>query len=129
MGQPEVEPAHDVGGIGRAGQERMPDHRRLPEAFGQAGRDDEFRARVDRALEVRRVGDGARAHDGAFDRLHRGDRLQRGGGAQGHFENTQAALDERAGHRKGMGHIIDHQHGNDRRGAHDGFDRLHELSP
>ncbi len=124
MGEAHVEPAHDVAGIGDAGQEgNAALDRRLAQIFGEAGRDDEFRPGLERRVERLRIDHGTSTDDRAFDLLHRGDRFERGGGAQRHLEHLETARDQRLGHRHRIGDIVDDDHRDDRRGPHDGFDR------
>ena len=103
---------HRLGRGGGAGQQRQRlghagvDHRR-----GAAGRHPEARARSARGAHILGGEQGARADGRALDRRHRGDGLQRAGGAQGHLEHAQPAGDQRLGQRAGVGGVLDHQHG------------------
>ena len=129
MRQPQVEPAHDIAGVGDAGQEgnALTDCG-LAERFGEAGGHDELAARVDCIGKFALVGHCAGAHDRAIDLFHRPDRIQRGRRPQSDFQHPQATRDQRAGQRHGVLDLVDDDHGDDRRGLHDGGDIGHAYS-
>src|SRR3989344_426914 len=125
----EVHPAHDIAGVRGAGQERnAARHRRLAEIVGEPWRHNEFGAGMDRTGEHRGVEHGARADDRALDRLHRGQRIERGGGAQRNLEHRQAARDERFRHRHRVFDPVDDDHRNDGGEAHDLVDGLAQMT-
>ena len=55
----------------------------------------------------------------AIDLLHRPDRIERGRGAQRHFERAQSPRDQRPREGDGVLQFVDHDHGHDRGEAHD----------
>ena len=103
--------------------------RRARQPLGQPGRDDELRTGVDRLAELVRIEHRPGPDDRALDLGHRADRVERCGGAQRHFDHRQARRDQRLGERGGIEPVVDHQHRDHRRDAHDVVDvhsvRLH----
>src|SRR3546814_16866486 len=87
MRQPQIEPAHDVAGIGDAGQEGDAGLAHgLAEPIGESGRDDEIDPGIGDLPELIGIDHRASADDRAADLLHLGYPPERGRGPHRTFE-------------------------------------------
>ncbi len=82
-------------------------------------RDAKHGACVARSGKFLRRGQGAHANDGALHGRHGADRLEAMGSTQSHFQHPDAARDQGARQRHGMGRIVDGNDRDDARNAHD----------
>jgi hypothetical protein len=93
------------------------------ERIGEPGRDHEARTGAAGLVKLVLIQHGAGAHDRARDGRHFADHIERRRCAERDLEHGEASRDQGFGDRAGMSGIFDHQHGDDRRRAHDVINR------
>lgn len=113
-GHSELERGHD---LGRGDGTWQGEHAVLTAALDDGGRktwrDHELGTGGHCLVDLRHGEYGACADEDVAAGGHRADRVLRGGGAEGHLRDPQAAGDERTGQPVGVGGIIEHHHRNE----------------
>ncbi len=120
MSQACLQAAHDVRGVGRAGQQGgIAVCGRADHAVGEAGADDEAGAGLGGVAILARVEYGAGPDHGVRDLGgYGGDRLDGDGGPQGDLDGVEASGRQGLGQRNRVLQAVDHQHRDHGRKAH-----------